>query len=66
MLNTGLDEAQAGIKIAREMSVTSGIILNPKLNTQIKIQMKKQGQPYAICKKMEKYIRLTPNKGKLE
>ena len=43
MLNTGLDEAQAGIKIAREMSVTSGIILNPKLNTQLKHRWKSKG-----------------------
>ena len=36
MTNTGLDEAQAGIKIAREISITSDMQMTPPLRQKVK------------------------------
>ena len=36
MTNTGLDEAQAGIKIAREISITSDMPMKPPLWQKVK------------------------------
>jgi len=36
MRNAGLDEAQAGIKIAGEISITSDIQMTPPLETKTK------------------------------
>ena len=36
MRNTGLDEAQAGIKIAREISITSDMQMTPPLGQKVK------------------------------
>ena len=36
MRNAGLDEAQAGIKIAREVSITSDILMTPLLRQKVK------------------------------
>ena len=36
MRNAGLDEAQAGIKIAGEISITSGIQMIPHLQQKVK------------------------------
>ena len=36
MTNTGLDEAQAGIKIAREISITSDMQMTPPLWQKVK------------------------------
>ena len=36
MQNTGLDETQAGIKIARRMSITSNMQITPPLRQKVK------------------------------
>ena len=36
MRNAGLDEAQAGIKIVREVSITSDILMTPLLRQKVK------------------------------
>ena len=36
MRNAGLDEAQAGIKVVREVSITSDILMTPLLRQKVK------------------------------